>query len=94
MDFPTFSDCRELLANTRLTPALFGEGLGPFDLRELAIPVFPWDALWIFRVGQPVNVGERIRFAVASLRNCPASVGNGEKRSSVKITGRTYEKRA
>jgi hypothetical protein len=29
-----------------------------------------------------------------ALRECPASVGNGEKRSSVKIAERTYEKRA
>jgi len=49
MDFSTFPDRGELLADTRLTPTLFGEGLGPFDLRELAISIFPWDALWIFR---------------------------------------------
>jgi len=64
MDFSAFPDRGELLADTRLIPTLFGEGLGPFDLRELAILVFPWDTLWIFRIGQPVNVGEHIRFAV------------------------------
>src|SRR5215469_14793076 len=69
MDFSTFPDRGELLADTRFTPTLFGEGLGPFDLREFAISIFPWDALWIFRVSKPVNVGEHIRFTVASLRN-------------------------
>jgi hypothetical protein len=67
MDFTTFRDCGELLADTRLASTFFGKGLGSLNLREFAILIFTRNTFGIFRVRQPVNVRKHIGCPIASL---------------------------